>query len=155
MKDQESLVRTIIESIGFRDYAIEVDEERRHGKVFIYSQPPVSQEHLPVIVESLNHIVQLIARKENEAAIFFDVNNYRRERESLISDLARAAARKALATKGEIALPAMNSYERRLIHVELAAHPGVMTESVGAGRTRSVVVRPIQEKDEGPLISKP
>jgi len=132
--------------MGFDDYTFELDEEHRHGRIFIHNHPSLVKEHLPAILESLNHLVQLVAKKENETPFFFDVNNYRREREELISELARAAARKAVVTKKSISLPAMNSYERRLIHVELAAHPEVTTESAGADRERYVIIKPIEEK---------
>lgn len=143
MKNQEILARKIIELMGFDDYTFEIDEEHRHGRIFIHNHPSLVKEHLPAILESLNHLVQLVAKKENESPLFFDVNNYRREREELISELARAAARKAVVTKENISLPAMNSYERRLIHVELATHPEVTTESAGADRERYVIVKPI------------
>ncbi len=146
MKNQEILARKIIELMGFDDYTFELDEEHRHGRIFIHNHPILVKEHLPAILESLNHLVQLVAKKENEPPFFFDVNNYRREREELISELARAAARKAVVTKESISLPAMNSYERRLIHVELAAHPEVTTESAGTDRERYVIVKPIGEK---------
>src|SRR3989344_437985 len=146
MKNQEILARKIIELMGFDDYTFELDEEHRHGRIFIHNHPSLVKEHLPAILESLNHLVQLVAKKENETPFFFDVNNYRREREELISELARAAARNAVVTKKSISLPAMNSYERRLIHVELAAHPEVTTESAGADRERYVIVKPIEEK---------
>ena len=38
----------------------------------------------------------------------------------------------------------MNSYERRLVHVELAVHPSVTTESAGEGRERYVIIKPIE-----------
>ena len=43
----------------------------------------------------------------------------------------------------------MNSYERRLVHVELAIHPDVTTESIGAGKNRYVIIKPIgaEKKD--------
>jgi spoIIIJ-associated protein len=75
--------------------------------------------------------------------VFLDVNNYREERKTLIAELARAAAKKAVATKNDIPLPTMNSYERRLVHTELAIHPEVKTESMGEGKERYVVIRPI------------
>lgn len=145
MKNLEVFVKKLIELMGFDDYTVEIDEEHRHGKIFIHSNLGLVKENLPVILDSINHLTQLITKKENQAPAFFDVNNYRREREGIIIELARAAARKAIATKEEISLPAMNSYERRIIHVELASRPDVSTESVGAGRSRYVVIRPIGE----------
>ena len=145
MKNLEAFVKKTIELMGFDDYTIEIDEEHRHGKIFIHNNPVLVKENLPAILDSINHLAQLIAKKENQGPAFFDVNNYRRERENIIIELARAAARKAVATKEEISLPAMNSYERRIIHVELASRPDVATESAGAGHSRYVVIKPIGE----------
>ena len=141
MENWNELLKKIIESMGFADFKVEVDEEHRHAKIFIYDNPGLIKENLPVLVESFNHLFQLIAQKNNREAIFVDINNYRKEREVIIIELAKAAARKALATKQTISLPAMNSYERRLIHVELAGRPDVMTESEGNGHERYVTVR--------------
>ena len=129
--------------MGFGDFKVEIKPEERRGLIFIYDNPQLAKENLPSLVESINHIVHMIAKKNNEPPIFFDINNYRQERENLISELARAAAKKASVTKEPITLPAMNSYERRLVHVALAVHPEVTTESVGEGKERYVVVKPI------------
>jgi len=103
------------------------------------------KENLPAIVDAVNHILQMVAKKNQTEAIFLDINNYRHDRERLIAELARAAAKKAAVTKKEVALPAMNSYERRLVHMELAVHPEVKTESAGEGKERYVIIKPILE----------
>lgn len=146
MNHQHEFIKQLIESLGFTDYTLEVDEEHHHGAVFIHDDPRLVKDNLPMLVESANHLIQLVARKQGAQPIFLDINNYRREREHLIVELARATARKAVATKTEIPLPAMNSYERRLAHMELAAHPEVTTESVGRGRSRYVIVKPLSER---------
>jgi len=139
----ETLIKEIVDHMGFREYRLEVLPEENHASLFIYEETVFLKENLPVIVDALNHILQMIARKNQSKAIFLDINHYRQERENLITELAKAAAKKALATKEEVFLPAMNSYERRLVHVALAAHPDVMTESIGAGKGRYVVIKPI------------
>ena len=155
MKNLENFVKKLIELMGFDDYAIEIDEEHRHGKILIRDNPALVKENLQSILDSINHLTQLIAKKENQPPAFFDINNYRRERETIITELARAAARKAAATKEEISLPAMNSYERRIIHVELASRPDVATESIGVGRSRYVIIRPIDENNPQPKKEEP
>ncbi|OGY98943.1 MAG: hypothetical protein A3B13_00685 [Candidatus Liptonbacteria bacterium RIFCSPLOWO2_01_FULL_45_15] len=155
MKNLENFVKKLIELMGFDDYAIEIDEEHRHGKILIRDNPALVKENLQSILDSINHLAQLIAKKENQPPAFFDINNYRRERETIITELARAAARKAAATKEEISLPAMNSYERRIIHVELASRPDVATESIGVGRSRYVIIRPIDENNPQPKKEEP
>lgn len=145
MENLETFVKKIIELSGFSDWGVEVDGDGRRGRIFIYDNPALIKENLPTLVRNMNHLVQLVAKKTQQAPIFFDINNYRREREELIAELARAAARKVLATGEEIPLPAMNSYERRLVHVALAAHPEVTTESVGAGKSRYVTVKRVAD----------
>ena len=131
--------------MGFKDYRVEVDEENKKGLIFVYDNPVLIKENLPLIVESINHLTQMIARKADSPAIFFDVNNYRQERENLIAELAKAVAKKVLATGESVSLPTMNSYERRLVHVTLSIHPDVVTESTGEKKDRHVVIKKIQE----------
>lgn len=145
MENWETFVKQIVEQMGFKDFRVETDPEHNHGALFIYDNENLIKEHLPTLIESLNHILQLAAKKNKTSPVFFDINNYRRERERLITELARTAARKVVATKQEISLPAMNSYERRLVHVELSMHPEVSTESMGVGKERYVIIKPIQE----------
>jgi spoIIIJ-associated protein len=130
--------------MGFRDYNLEIDVEGGRGSLFIYENNAFVKENLPAIVDSMNHIIQMVAKKNQASAFFLDVNNYRRDRENIIAELARAAAKRVAATKEQVSLPAMNSYERRLVHVELAIHPDVTTESTGAGKDRYVIIKPIE-----------
>lgn len=144
MNNWEEIVKKIIELMGFDDFRVEIRPEERRGLIFIYDSVNLVKENLPALVESINHLTGMMAKKHNEQAIFFDVNNYRQERENLISELAKAAAKKAATTKEKISLPAMNSYERRIVHVALATRPDVKTESVGQGKERYVIVLPIE-----------
>jgi spoIIIJ-associated protein len=49
-------------------------------------------------------------------------------------------------TKGApFTLEPMPAYERRIVHLALANHPDVTTESIGQGETRKVVIRPKKE----------
>lgn len=151
MDNWETLTRTLVELMGFRDYRVEMKPEEKRGALFLYDGGNFLKENLPSFVESLNHLFQMIAKKNGAKLIFIDVNNYRQEREGLIAELARAAAKRAVATKDAVPLPAMNSYERRLVHVALAVHPEVTTESVGEGKERYVVIKPLA--DRGSAVS--
>ena len=132
--------------MGFRDYRLELDVENGRGLLFIYENNALINENLPAIVEAMNHIIQMVAKKNQAKTLFLDINHYRRDRENIIAELARAAAKRATVTKEQVSLPAMNSYERRLVHVALAIHPDVATESVGAGKERYVIIKPIEQK---------
>jgi spoIIIJ-associated protein len=143
METWEQIIKTLLDGMGFKDYRFEVTDDGNRHSLFIYENEEFVKENLPMIVEAMNHVLQMIAKKNEAKPIFLDVNNYRQERENLIAELARAAAKKVMSTKQEVTLPAMNSYERRLVHVELAIHPEVMTESTGEGKERYIVIKPI------------
>ena len=143
MEQLQDKLKKLIELMGFTDFSVNYEAENNRFLVFI-NEGDFLKKLLPNFVTNLDYLVRLIADKiGGERTAFVDINNYRRERENLILELARAAARKAAATKEEIPLPAMNAYERRLIHLELSTHPDIKTESIGEGKERYIVVRPI------------
>ena len=44
------------------------------------------------------------------------------------------------AKESPFALEPMSAYERRIIHLALADHPDITTESIGQGESRRVVI---------------
>ncbi len=141
----EKIIETtkkMLELMGFSDVSVEAEPEGRRIRIFINEDEWI-KPWVPKIVSDLEVILRLSSRKEGAEYIFVDVNNYRKERERLIVEIAKAAAKKALLSKAEVSLPAMNAYERRLVHTELSTRPDVKTESVGSGPTRYVIVKPI------------
>lgn len=124
------------------DFSIETDNDLHRVSIFIRDEELV-KEFLPRLVADIDHLVRVIAKKLQIEKVQVDVNNYKKDRERIIVELAKAVARKVLAEKKEVALPAMNAYERRLVHVELAARPDVKTESIGEGEDRHIIVKPL------------
>lgn len=132
----------LLELLGLNEPSIDFDKENNKLAVFA-NEGDWIKSWLPGLVADLERLINLIGKKKNWPAVFVDVNNYRKERENIIVELAKAAARKVLMTKQEVRLPAMNAYERRLIHMELSTRPDVKSESMGEGRERCVVVKPL------------
>lgn len=143
MINWEEYTKELFSKMGFADFNFDFDTEHRHGGVFLYEKDLIIKDNLAFFVESLNHFLQLVAQKKGEDKVYVDINNYRKEREKLLIELAKAAARKVVATKQEIPLPAMNSYERRIVHAELSARPDVKTESQGTGKERFITIKPL------------
>ena len=141
--DLKTTIQKIIELAGFGDFSVDYDKENRKVSIFI-NEGDWLKDWLPSLVTNFSHLIKLLAKKAGEENVFIDINNYRREREQIIVDLARAAARKVLISRTEVKLPAMNAYERRLIHVELSTRPDVKTESQGEGTERCVIVKPLE-----------
>lgn len=143
MERIQQTLQKLLEIIGLNEPIVDIDREGSRLMVFV-NEGPWFQEWVPRLVVDLGHIARTIGRKDGVSAIVYvDVNNYRKERERLIVEIAKAAARKVLLTKNDVTLPAMNAYERRLVHTELAIRPDVKTESVGEKKERCVVVKPL------------
>ncbi|MDE2001192.1 MAG: hypothetical protein KGI60_01330 [Patescibacteria group bacterium] len=142
MDEFKNTVEQLLRSTGL-DFSVDVDTVGKRVNVFLHDEGLVNR-FLPNLIHDLDYVIRLIAKKMQIDHIVVDVNNYKKERERLITELAKAAARKALLEKKEVALPAMNAYERRLIHVELATRPDIKTESIGEGESRQVVVKPLE-----------
>ena len=138
-------LKILLETMGFSEAKINFDKE--HHKISIFIEDETIRKQIPVILPAFDCLVNLIARQEGEGAVIVDLNYYRKERERLIIELARAAARKALTTQSPIELPPMNAYERRLVHMEITTHPDLTTESIGQGRERRVVVKKFVASD--------
>jgi len=139
---KESLLE-LLHRAGFNDISIDFNPEGARFSVTLNESEWI-KEWIPRLVADLGFIARTIGRKVGvHGMVYVDVNNYRKERERLIVEIAKAAARKVLITKADVELPAMNAYERRLVHAELATRPDVKTESAGDKRDRRVVVKPL------------
>lgn len=142
MEKIESIIKEIVGMMGFDDFSVNYSADSGRFSIFI-NDSFISENNLPAIMNSFDSVIKLIARKNNIDFVIVDINNYRRKREDLILEIARVTARKSVAEKKEMSLPIMNAYERRLVHTELAKHPDIKTESVGEGRERYVVIKPL------------
>lgn len=96
----------------------------------------------------LQYIVRLIVSqriKRLAPTIVIDVNGYKQHRYQSLQELARRMAEQVAATGNPFTLEPMPAYERRIVHLALAGHPEVTTQSYGLGDDRKVVILP---KDE-------
>jgi spoIIIJ-associated protein len=92
----------------------------------------------------LQYIVRLIVGHQTKAwePIFIDVEGYKQRRYQGLQLLARHMAEQVQARGEPFTLEAMSAYERRIVHLTLADHPDVITESTGQGEARRVVILP-------------
>jgi spoIIIJ-associated protein len=136
----EEKIKKLLALIGFEEIRIQIDTE--HRKISVFIDDNVLKDGMIVqFLSALEQIVNLMLKKEGLSSCVVDVNYYRKERERLILELARAAARKAMVTKTDVELPPMNAYERWLVHTEITTHPELKTESLGTGKERHIVIK--------------
>ena len=93
---------------------------------------------------ALQFLANLIVRQElgEDVRVVLDVEHYRQRREESLKDMAGKVASRVDQTGRSITLEPMTAADRRIIHISLADHPGVSTESVGFGDDRKVTVSP-------------
>jgi spoIIIJ-associated protein len=96
-------------------------------------------------LQAVQHIARLLVRKTTNERVRFilDVNSYRKQKNQTIIEIANQAAEQALNEGRPVFMKPMSTYERRIAHMELAKNERVVTESVGEGESRKVVVKPI------------
>lgn len=134
-------IKKLLELMGVDKFEINFNETAKKFSIIINDY--LDQPEIPQFLEDFEYLINLICQKEIQQRVWLDINNYRRERERLIIELAKAAAHKAALNKEEVFLPAMNAFERRLVHLEIASRPDLKTESIGEGKERRVIIKPI------------
>lgn len=93
---------------------------------------------------SLQYIVRLIMahKMQVQLPIVLDVEGYKQRRCEGLRILANRLADEVKTRKTPFTMEPMSAFERRIIHITLADHPDVITESIGIGESRKVVITP-------------
>ena len=95
-------------------------------------------------LRALQFIVSfLVSRRMGERTnMMVDVEGYQQRRYESVANLARRVAQRVAQRGRPIPLEPMPPNERRQVHMTLADHPSVVTESDGYGDRRKVVIHP-------------
>lgn len=96
-------------------------------------------------LKALEHIVRVmwLRRNPENRSVVLDVNDYHAERAKELIELVRQTATRVQQTRRSEAFEPMTSYERRIVHTELATYTDLSTESVGQDPLRRVVIKPL------------
>lgn len=93
-------------------------------------------------LSALQYLVRLIANQQTKhwTPIIIDVEGYKKRRYEALRTLALHIAEQVKTKKTLFRLEPMPAFERRIIHLTLANHPDVTTQSIGEGELRRVVI---------------
>jgi len=158
-QEKEELLKKItgevLRKMTFNDFEIGVESKTdAEGENFVINIETAESNLLigqyGATLAALQHILRLLARRQTEEKFKFlaDVNHYLQAKTDSLAEIAREAAGQAIRDKKPVVLRPMSSYERRLVHMELAGNENVKTESIGEGEDRKVVIRPIGELEK-------
>ena len=97
-------------------------------------------------LREIQHLLKMILKKKIAIAepfyIDLDINDYKKKKTSYLKEMARSVADEVALNKKEKILQPMSSYERRIVHLELAERQDVITESVGEEPERRIIIKP-------------
>jgi len=162
LKDKAvEITKNLLKMIGFEGEVKVVESGSYDNQIFTISIE--SDKDLSMLIgkngqnlNALDHIIRLLVIRqaintsdENPLKFIVDVNDYRKSRTNYLIEIARTVARRVIQTQKAEALLPMSSYERRLVHTELASFKEVQTESIGQEPRRRIVVKPQLDNQAG------
>lgn len=98
------------------------------------------------VVDALQHLVSKVVYRERAGEkgkpIVVDSGGYRDKHVQRLEALAQRMGEKALATQAIVPLSPMSAHDRRIVHMAIAAMPGLSSRSEGEGDDRHILVVP-------------
>lgn len=93
---------------------------------------------------ALEYVTKLIVVQRLKAwvPLTIDVGGYKKHRRDSLQKLALYLAEQVKSRRRAMPMEPMPADERRIIHLALADHPDVTTQSIGEGENRKVVILP-------------
>lgn len=135
---QKTTFEVKIEFLPQRDLILPIDLKTEEPEILIGQRGQTLAE--------IQHLLKAILKRKIETKELFyldiDINDYKKKKLNYLKELAKSTAEEVVLTKKERILPPMPAFERRVIHLELAAYPNITTESLGQEPERRVVVKP-------------
>jgi spoIIIJ-associated protein len=92
--------------------------------------------------------IQLLLRKvikkkiNRDFYINIDIDNYKKNKEDYLRDFAQNIADEVSKTKEQKEIPLPSAFDRRIVHIELEKRKDVLTESIGQGEERKIIIKP-------------
>jgi spoIIIJ-associated protein len=143
-----TIIREFLDKLAVSYERVEFFEGQGRLRQFLIESP---DSHLLIGksgagLDALNHLLrQMVRRQIGESAervdFTVDVNRYRTRRTEELIRAAEAFAERARLFHREIEMPAASAFERMVVHAYFADDTEVMTESVGEGKFRHVVIK--------------
>ncbi|GGL97351.1 Jag family protein [Nakamurella endophytica] len=128
------------------DGDIDLDVEGERAVVSILGEGDVTKlvGDRGEVLDALQELTRLAATAETGARsrLMLDVAGYRARRRTELSELGISTARRVAETGEPVQLPAMNPFERKIVHDAVASVDGVQSSSEGEEPRRHVVVSP-------------
>ena len=96
------------------------------------------------VLKNIQYILKMILKRkiENHFYLDLDINDYKKQKIEFLKNRIYLIADEVSLTKKEKELTPMPAYERRVVHLALAEREDIITESIGEGNERRIVIKP-------------
>jgi len=93
-------------------------------------------------LQALQHVVSSVFRHElpDDRRVVVDCLSFRKDKEAELRQMAHYLAERAVRTGLEQKLGPLNPYERRIVHMAIAEHDSVASESIGDAFMKTVLI---------------
>lgn len=92
---------------------------------------------------------QILSRKVAEGSfkrVILDVSSWRKQKEEDLKKQAESWGKQVLETTKPLELEPQSPWQRRVVHMVIGEMEGLESESVGEGRDRHIVIKPVVRK---------
>jgi len=143
----KKITEELFRKMTFSKVAVKIKKQEESPVLVISVQvkdPSQLIGHNGFNLKDIQRILRMLVIKKDPQApnLLLDINNYRDERESFLKELGQKMAEQVIETKKSVILQPMSSYDRRIIHLELANKDEIITESIGEEPMRRLVIKP-------------
>jgi len=145
LKKIQSLVEDLLAELGVAaSFSVTTDKDSPLINIQIETEQPAlligfHGETLSAVERILSFMIHRVLGRWHKVVV--NVGDYRQKREEQIKRLALNLAMKAKFSKETQSIPNLSASERRIVHLVLADHPDVYTESEGEGKERYLTIK--------------
>ncbi len=145
IKISEEIVKTFFEKmdclvsaeVSLKDGVLNIDIKSEEARILIGQNGQT--------LADIQHLLAKIIKKASKEEIFLnlDIEDYKKRKIDYLKDIAQAAADEVASSREEKLLPPLSSFDRRIVHMELANRTDIKTESVGENPERRIAIKPV------------
>ena len=147
--DVKQFVSNVVDGIGL-DLDVTVDEAGDHVLINLSGgdgEPLLRRKGEGL--DALQHVVNTVFRHlADEKRLVVDCHDFRKAKDRELRQMTRFLAEKARTTGVPQEVGPLNSYSRRLVHLEVAELGDVESESIGIGSSKRVTIRVKKQASE-------
>lgn len=144
-KSIEELITQFLEKLGVDgSFSLEQTDDEVLNVILETSDSGMVIGYHGEILEAMQLILSLMIAKKlgRYIRIALEVGDYRKNREEYLRQLAMRMKEKVIEQQEEQVVSSLKAWERRIIHLFLQDDKEVVSESVGEGRERVLVIKP-------------